>query len=445
MNGLISGFYGGLTFALVRLLKMFRVEGMSPSWFWTAYAFKFAAALALLWFYGGTERNKADIYRFWDDSQVIYSSLETKPADYFKMLSGIDAGDKALEKYYRTANNWYPSEGSSVFSNNRLLIRYLALMSLFTLGSYGGVLIITIFLSFTGLFWVFRFFSRQMPDKKHLVYFAVFFTPSVLFWSSGILKESLIWFFTGLILNCLYLALKGKRAVLRSLVVVIAFVLLSQVKAFAALFLATALLPWLYNYIRRPQRPFVSYFIVFFIMISLTSESDKIMHQGVYQMIIKKQSAFVTLAEREGARSLISAPQLEPNTFSFARELPEALSVSLFRPLPKEINSPQMWLMFAENILLLLAIVFAFVFRSKRIRNANTMWLSLFFAFLYLSLIGYSVPVLGAVSRYRTIPLVFLLMALIEIADIKKVEDFFMLARKRKPETTVHPRNSTIR
>lgn len=407
-------------FALYKI-KMFGAKGISKHWFAASFGLKLIAAGFMIWIYSNSDRNKADIFRFYDDATIISQAAFTDTGNYLKMITGIGDDNAELDKYYSKTNNWYSGDKSKIISNNHFIIRYLSFISLLTFGSYGATVVLTVFFAFTGLFWVFRFFYSRLPDKKWLIFFVVFFTPSLVFWTSGLLKESLIIGFIGLSLNCGGFALKGRQPIARLIIFFISLVFLFQLRAISASLWILAILPFVWNYYRPKQNAFISYFIFIFIAFSLASESQKIITNGVYDILVQKKQAFEQLAVDNQAGSFIETSNLEPSTISMLKNIPEALGNTLFRPYPWEVKNPIMALALVENILILAMLLLAIIVRQKKIYNYNLVYFTFIFAFSYFIIIGLTVPVLGAISRYRVIPLLFFELGLIQLINTNKI------------------------
>jgi len=402
---------------------MFGANGIDKKWFLFAFSAKLFSAICL-WaiysFYYG-DISKADIFRYYNDSQIAYQQFGKSPINYFKIITSIDGNNAQLKPIYMQMNNWDKPDSSQISSNNKFIIRYLCFLSLLTFGSYFAILIITIFLSFTGLFWIFRFFYHKMPNKKWWIFAVIFFTPSVLFWTSSILKESIIIFFIGLVLNCGNFALKKRNPQIRILMVLLAFVAIFQIKAFVAIALLLATVAYIWNHFHPRQMAFISYFVVFLIIISIGAESSKFMKRSVYQMIIEKKVEFVNLAIADKSNSLIEMPNLDATTFSFAKNTPKAIFNVIARPWIWEAKNSLSIMASIENILLLILIFLAIFYYSHHKFNSNLFWFCLAISISLFALIGLSTPILGAISRYRVIPLLFFEIALIQLIDMNKL------------------------
>ena len=84
--------YASLFLYLIHRSRFFRVDGVPDRWVLAVFVLKVMAGTALwaLYTYVIVDRPNADIYRYFDDSAVMYSALKTSPGDYLRMLTGID-------------------------------------------------------------------------------------------------------------------------------------------------------------------------------------------------------------------------------------------------------------------------------------------------------------------------------------------------------------------
>jgi len=426
MKIVITIFFLAIAFFAIYKIKMYRTKGINKHWFAAVFAIKVILASVMFFMYSSTPEIKkdADIFRFYNDAQVIYKSIKTEPTIFFKLIFN-NTEDSKLKPYYKKMNNWDYSYGSQIFSNNRFLIRYFAIFSIITFGSYGAMVVITIFLSFTGLFWIFKFFNSKIKNNKILIFILVFLTPSIAFWSSGILKESLLIFLIGLVLNCGNYALKGKSPLIRSVIVLLALVAIFQIKAIILLLLIPSIIAYLWAHYIPSQRIIIPYFIVFFSFFSIASESNSFMNKGLFEILQDKQSGFIEVAQQYDAKSIISPISFDANSISVAANSPIAVINVLFRPALWEANNIQSFASAIENLAIFVSLLLVIAFPRKEIDNKNIFMLSISFAFSYIIIIGLGTPILGAISRYRIIPLLFVEMSILQLIDTTRIKSFF--------------------
>ena len=106
------------------------------------------------------------------------------------MLTGIDGKAPELFPYYEQMNSWL--NASPVYNDNRTIIRLNAFFRFFSLGHYYVHVVFINFLSFTGLFCLYKSFLNYLPEKKTELLFLTFLMPSMMFWGSGLLKDGLL-------------------------------------------------------------------------------------------------------------------------------------------------------------------------------------------------------------------------------------------------------------
>jgi len=154
------------------------------------------------------------------------------------------------------------------------------------------------------------------------------------------------------------------------------------------------------------------------------------MEKGLFDILIDKQSGFIEIGHQYDAQSMISPIVFEANSISIAAHAPIALINTLFRPAIWEANSIRAYASSIENIMLFIAILLIIIFPKKEIDNKNIFLFSLSFATSYLIIIGLTTPILGAISRYRIIPLIFIAMSILQLIDIEKIKSLFSAKEK---------------
>jgi len=122
------------------------------------------------------------------------------------------------------------------------------------------------------------------------------------------------------------------------------------------------------------------------------------------------------------AGSIIYIAPLEPTLSSFIRNSPAALKNTFLRPFPSDIKSPFMLLAGFESLLILFIAIVCFIFMMpvNKIKWEYVLF-CLSFVIIQFLIIGETTPVLGAIARYKTIALPFLVIALLFVADKKKL------------------------
>ncbi len=193
---ILTGVYLLLFCTLIFVLPFFKNTGINSRYFVVAFLLKIAAGFALTWIYTHyyPDRQTADIFKYYDDAEIMFSSVENHHyMDYLKMLSGIGNDNTYFdENYYNKMNHWYRHYDFGTYNDNHTIIRFNALVMLFSFGVFHVHTIFICFICLLGLTALYKTFSAYFPNKEKLLFAIMFLVPSVLFWSSGVLKEGLL-------------------------------------------------------------------------------------------------------------------------------------------------------------------------------------------------------------------------------------------------------------
>ncbi|MBS1647957.1 MAG: hypothetical protein JST67_11510 [Bacteroidetes bacterium] len=185
--------------------------------FVSAFLLKIAAGFFLTWVYTNyyPDRQTADVFKYYDDSKIMYTSVQKKQyTDYAKMLLGVANNTPYFDStYYNKMNHWYRHYDFGSYNDNHTIIRFNALVMLFSFQNFYVHTVFMCFLCFLGLTALFKTFAPYFIHKEVLLFLTLFFVPSVVFWSSGVLKEGILFFSLGfLFYACFHLFFtKGNR------------------------------------------------------------------------------------------------------------------------------------------------------------------------------------------------------------------------------------------
>ncbi len=319
---------------MIYRISFFQTDGLSRRNISILFILKILAgvSLSLIYTFYYTDRNTADIFKYFDDSKVMYDALFHKPIDFFKMVFGINNDTPYFSRnYYDLMNNWYRPYEPNVYNDNHTIIRFNAVIRLVSFGYYNIHTVFMCFLSTIGLVALFKTFFPFIKEKRKELIIIIFLIPSVLFWSSGVLKEGLLIFGLGLLLlNFTHLLNKNF-----SVRYVIGIVLGLIVLAYMKYYILTILIPLLISYIwveKTKQRyAIVKYLTVITLFFIVLLNIYRILPQyNVLEMLSQKQNSFVYLAESLNSGSLIDHELLKPSVKDFVYHSPKALYTFYF-------------------------------------------------------------------------------------------------------------------
>ncbi|MFH1005603.1 MAG: hypothetical protein V1781_08980 [Bacteroidota bacterium] len=211
--------------------------------------------------------------------------------NYVKIL--LDFHDAELEKYYQQMNYWSKEYDQGLYNESRTLIRFNALVSLFSFGYFHVHTVFMSFLSLCGLVGIYKTFLPFFKNKKKELFVSVFLIPSVLFWGSSVLKEGLILFSMGMLIYHFHKAINKKFSTKRFLLIVFFLGLLFFTKLYILLIVLPALLAnaWIVKTgFRMPEIKYIFVFTAYFFI------GFNIPDYDIRFMLMEKQKHSIHLA-----------------------------------------------------------------------------------------------------------------------------------------------------
>lgn len=281
---------------------------------------------------------------------------------------------------------------------------------------------------FMGSFALFRTFSGLFPDDP-LTALSTLLFPSTLFWTSCLYTEGLLYALTGWLLYLLYVHTAGggfrkghgfHSAGYRAAAYCLLFALIAFFRSSAFATLLPALAVW--GLFSRRRAPIIAVLGVLFVLVALLFIALPEAAGKISGTLVGKQHEFQQL---EG-NSRLYLPMLEDSWRSFFQTLPWAIRNGLFEPLPGS-GGKTVYLVFSIELLSVWIIVLAAIVgklsgrfgingpdsivRTDLSSRAGSSFVAycLVYALCGMLLVGMLVPFAGAIVRYRSIYLPFLL------------------------------------
>jgi hypothetical protein len=438
MEFFIAGLYAVLITAIILRWRFFRLSGISIHWIVVAFIIKLIAGFTLWKVYTSyyTEMDGSDATRYYHDAMLIKSQLDENPAVFYALMVGIENHSPEYEAVYDKLVGWYSGYRYGLTNDYRTIVRLQVIISFISFGSYHVHWIIMSFLSLLGLTWIFKCFESLFKGREFWLFAACFLLPSVVFWSSGLLKEGPALFGLGLL-----------------------FFLFSKIinrnfkwYHFAFLIPALGFLFYLKQYVLLAFIPAA----VFLIVIRVTGEKFAlykfllsqiicfIIAQNAHYFFVggdflyvlgKKRVDFENTAALHSARSSVEIPE-STSTVEFLLNSPQAFALTYLRPYFWESKS-WMYMIFAlENLVYVILILFLILFfrRIPKSEHPILIYAAASFALVMASIVGNCVPVLGSVVRYRILSLPLLIIVCCYFIDFPKIKKTCESFIKRKSD-----------
>jgi hypothetical protein len=310
-----------------------------------------------------------------------------------------------------------------------LMLRITAVMDLFTFRTYSATALIYAVLSFLSAWYLFLVLIRIYPARRRLLAICLLFIPTVVFWGSGIFRDTLVlcginilmgvafnyvhykkirWWELILAFVSLYVIYNIKEYVIACLIPFFGILLLNHlVSGFQSLMLRIMVVVPLVLIIGG---------LSFYILNTAIGEDSKYSLDNIAETarITAYDIGFYTGAS---AGSGYDLGELDGTFSGMVRLAPAGINVALFRPYLWEIRNPLMLLSALESLIFFGLTIYLLIisrFRIfKNIFNSSIASSMLVYALIFAFAVGVSTYNFGTLSRYRIPVLPFYLSALV--------------------------------
>lgn len=402
-------FYVALFSYLITVIPFIRKSQLGSTTLITLFLIKIVAGLAYAFFYKlPAYHANSDTYRFFNYSLQETETLLHSPIQFFKDLFSFG---------YSTSGNLFVGDNSywnDLKSN--LIIKLLAICNLFSFKNYYINIIFFNFFFFFGVIAFYRFVQAFYKEHQWLVIGLIFLIPSFLFWCSGIHKDGLIFTSIALIFWLFNQSINFGFSFKKIIVLLVLLLLLFGLRNYVCLSILLCIFCWYLADLHKSIKPFVYIYLAAVVLFFSSSFINKQLNFPQY--VVTKQQEFKQL----NGGSSISTISLEASVKSFVLYLPNAIDVFFFRPHISEIKNKSYIPAIIENIAVLLFLVGSIIFKRKKIDLPISLWACLFFGCTMLLITGYTITFSGAIVRYKSIVLPFLIIPLLTVIDFKKIK-----------------------
>lgn len=354
-----------------------------------------------------------------DDFGFINTIVESKSIDL----------DNPLAPYFYYDNNPDDFTFNYMRSASNFFIPRLGLLpSLIFMNSYLCLCFVFGFCAYAGSIRIFKFFYYYYPAYKREIALAAVYIPSVVFWSAGLLKDSVTFGGIGLILYGVFNIFVRKNNIKASLFwIAISAYLVFNIKVYILLAFILALTIWFFAEINKVIKDKTLRRIFSF----LTFLSSLIVAYFLLNYFTTQEAAqsfkLDTLLEKtEKQRNALESVKIEGNSaFKINSSNPVALvlgslTATFFRPFIWEVNTPIALFSAIESFAFLLLTLNFFFKRGiplffKNIFSDPKLLMCFVFSIVFAIAVGASTTNFGALSRYKIpcMPFYFIMLLLV--------------------------------
>ncbi len=360
-----------------------------------------------LYYYSGTDSSV-----FHQEGIIEYHLLFNNPKEY---LLNVFHDKVSYSGLFDITDSFWNNLRSNII---------IKLLSVFDILSNCNYFINTVFYNFLVFFAsvsLYRIFIQIFPSRKNTLLITMFLLPSCLYFTSGLHRDGLVFLALGIVcLNMYNILKKDGFAVSRLIYIFCGLLLIFLLRNFIFITLLPALTAWII--VGKKQKFIFPIFAMVYIFFILMFFSLKFIHPklDLPEYVSSRQLTFIQLAGK--AASAININPLFPDFRSFFNNAPQALNHTLMRPYLSE-NITLLYVPLAIEILFFEILFVAYLFFPlKKPIHDGFIYFGLFFTLSMFLLIGYTIPIIGAIVRYRSIYFPLLITPFACLIDFHKMK-----------------------
>ena len=346
------------------------------------------------------------------------------PAEEVKQWYDFEVGDINYAGYLGGAPNLF-------------VMKISALVSLLAFNKFLIISIIFGFFSFAGQWRLFQVFNEiNKGQQQKLLAWAVLYTPSIWFWGSGLMKESICLGGLGFIVHFLYKIFVKKKFVLMDILVLVFLVyLVGNIKSYIIIILVISLATLVFfNFIASVKNfVFKSMLLVAFLFASIviaynlnfTAQLEILADESKAQIQTFKHNYEVTQLVDETSKAAVKVQEFDASPSGLLLHSPVAIFTTLFRPFIWESRKIIILFTSLESMLLLLTTLYLlfklrFFGFFKAIFSNSYLLFCFVLSLLFALIIGFTTYNFGTMVRYKIMLLPFYYFMLVQLYSIYK-------------------------
>jgi hypothetical protein len=389
---------------------------------------------------------------FINASSLLQLLLEN-PADGWALVnanfSQLDFETLALYEKYRTRYWLVYWNDTNSYNVSRYILPFVAL----GLNTYYGTAVLVAAFSFIGVWLLYRVFVYYYPEISGRLAIAILFIPSVFFWGSGILKDSLTLGAVGLLVyGCHWLLRSRFRSLPAIAMTIYAAFFIYQIKPYVSLSLIPFLAIWVGLTLRQHLRngllrfvlvPVIGAIVVVAGYLALTFasiSSSRYQTERILNSVVEiKRDLTSTYYYADGRGSAYNIGEFDENFLSQVRLFFPAVGTAYFRPFIWEVRNVLMFFASLESTIILILFV-SLLFRTGLfnllllVSRTPFLLLCLGYSVFFGYIIGLTSGNFGNLVRFKTPSLPFFLAGLF-------IADHLIRVYRRQRFERLHPPN----
>ncbi|MCB9226718.1 MAG: glycosyltransferase family 39 protein [Chitinophagales bacterium] len=367
--------------------------------------FGFKAIVALFYIYSNTSLvSGGDIFNYYNDGLIVFDKLKQgEILTYLQLTFGTNNTTITPNIAQAVDEMGFWSDNSAYF-----IVRANAFINLFTFGKsiYINAVFFALF-SFLASFFIYKTFEQfLMTAKNNILVLSIFLTPSLLYWTSGMHKETLsVLFISTTLYSFFKIIIESKIKFI--ILFILSLALLFVLRYFIALILIPPFIAFIIYKWTNAKKPLYSYIGIYTMALLSTYIIPVLFHTpNLVDLINQRKELYLSL---KAGNTAIDLGDYHLSYLGYMTKIPQALLNTTVRPWFFEAKTLLLAISSIESAVLSIFLV-ASIFYIKKLNTKQKAFVYLFYAFgfSYLILTGLIVPNLGAILRYRSVALFLL-------------------------------------
>ena len=362
------------------------------SFYWSGLILKLCAGISLGLIY--------TYYYAYGDTWAMFQEALKMQSIAFSSL------DNFIDVYFKNDFTAITDFSYSIQPRAAFMSKIIAPIAYVSGGNYWLVSCYLSLFSFAG-FWMLANTTYRIFKHKLLVVIPTLFFPSIVFWSSGVIKESIAIGALALLFSILTNFYLQKRFRWTDLIIVlVSLFLLMYLKYYYAAVLIVTYLTLLLSYFVIPKKSswyieLASVFGVFILILSIASLTHPNFWPSRFLAVIVDN--YYQYADISVEDNMVLFDNLSPTIFSLAIHSPKALFAGLFFPLWTSTLDFLKLFSVIENWVILIAFIYSMSnFSLPKDRDIRLLFFAMTGFIVIMSIfITFSSPNIGTLVRYR--------------------------------------------
>lgn len=383
-----------------------------------------SVGLIYYYYYGGGDT----VTYYTHGAQHIYNAFKESPYVGLQLIFGDNV--QTIENLPFSSRIWVFRDNASYFC-----VRFAGFFNLLSFNTYAGTVVFFAFLSFLAVWRLYQFMTTLYPSLTKQFAISFLFLPSVFFWGSGILKDTITFAFLCLFIHAaLIIYFEKKNIILNSIILVMCAFFIAKIKIYILIAIVPALaFLFLFGPIKSIKNQLVKTLLTPFILVLSTSVGI----MGIRQVgemnteysldnmaqTAEKTARWIHYVSVTDGGSGYSLGDYDFSAFGIIKKTIPAIWVSLFRPHPWEARNPVMVFSALEALFFLYLFFRVYFTNIRYTRKAQSFSILipffLIFSVIFAWAVGLTTYNFGTLVRYK-IPMMPFFISALFILDFNK-------------------------